>query len=157
MTNGYSEFTPEIVTKWEKALAESPNCEWNENKISEILPLIKKVGNLRIGKNQSLFGLSIISIENYSKNDAKLIDDSLAPLTKADILTTKDADEIAEWYSNTSPSWNSGNGKRWIKEFEVDGIKYRFLTDSYRNFRDLNIQVLKATSVSDTSQKMRGQ
>ena len=140
MTNGYSEFTPEIVTKWEETLKERPDCEWNENKIADILPLIKKVGNLRIGKNQSLFGLSIISIENYSKNEEKLVRESLEPLVNAGLLAKDDVEHVVEWYAQTKPSWDSGYQKNFSKEFTVDGITYELITDNYRNYRDLNLR-----------------
>ena len=72
ITGVYQQFTPDIVQTWENALITSPEAEWNENKIKALLPFVKKVLP-RIGANQSLFGLSIISLEDKLENEAILL------------------------------------------------------------------------------------
>ena len=65
----FQQFTPETVNAWEEAVQENPDAEWNCNRIRSILPFLKKVMP-RIGRNQSLLGLSIISLSD-SKFDYK--------------------------------------------------------------------------------------
>jgi len=140
----YQEFTPEIIAKWEEVYKNKPDAEWSNNKIKDILPFVKKVMP-RIGRNQSLFGLSIISLEGkYEINDEEeIVRYGLEPLVKADILTKDEVEDIVVWYHATKPSWDSNNEERFKKEFEIEGKKYILVTDNYRNCRDLNLQVVR--------------
>ncbi|KPJ56867.1 hypothetical protein AMJ49_03580 [Parcubacteria bacterium DG_74_2] len=141
MKKFYQEFTPKTIRKWEKGAKENPDAEWSCNKINEILPFIKKVMP-RIGRNQSLFGLSIISLLGKPKNEGEIIRYGLEPLLKAGVLTEEEMNKIIEWFQKTKPTWNSGGAGDFTKEFEIEGKKYRLITDSYRNYRDLNLQVV---------------
>lgn len=140
MENYFQQFTPEIVKKWEDAVNADPDNR-DLNEIRKQLPFIKKVMP-RVGRNQSMFGLSIISLEGKVLNENEVVQYGLDPLLAAEIIEPEEARAILEWYSETCPSWNSGYGPNFKKEFEVDGIKYRLATDSYRNCRDLNLQVV---------------
>ena len=100
----------------------------------------------RIGsKGQSLFGLSLICLETKPSKEfeEKIVRYGLDPLLKAAIINEKEADEIVQWFLKTKPSWESNNTSKFEKEFELDGKKYKILTDSYRNYRDLNLLPLK--------------
>ena len=138
----YQEFTPRTVALWEAAVKDDPRAEWCEIGISKVLPFIRKAMP-RIGKNQSMFGLSIISIEGaYSaEEDERIVRYGLEPLVKSGILNEGDVKDIVAWYQSTKPSWDSGSGERYEKKFGIDGQKYRLVTDSYRNCRDLNLQI----------------
>lgn len=139
----YQEFTSDIVKKWEEAVKENPDAELSCNRLADILPFVKRVMP-RIGQNQSLFGLSIISLNGKTKNEEAVVRYGLAPLLKADILTQDEELRIIQWYLQTEPTWDSGgHDGRFEKSFKVDGVQYRLITDSYRNCRDLNLQVLK--------------
>jgi hypothetical protein len=119
----------------------NPNAEWNCNKISEILPFLKKVMP-RIGsKGQSLFGLSFIclDVKPEKEDERKIIEYGLEPLLKAEIITKEEAEEIIQWFLKTKPTWDSNHESDFKKEFEIDGKKYTISTDSIRNYRDLNL------------------
>lgn len=137
----FQQFTSEIVNKWEEVVQKNQNAEWHCNRISHILPFIKKV-NPRLGQKQSMFGLSIISLDFKSKNEREIVQYGLKPLLDAHILTEKEAEQIISWYLQTEPTWDSGGAGQFQKEFEIDKIKYRLITDSHRNYRDLNLQVI---------------
>lgn len=141
MSRIYQQFNPETVAKWEEVAKKTPDAEWCYNKITDILPFVKKVMP-RIGKNQSMFGLSIISLEgSYEvKDEEAIVRYGLEPLLKAGILTKGEVEDIVVWYHSTNPSWHGDNTERFEKQFEIDGAKYRLSTDSYRNCRDLNLQ-----------------
>jgi len=143
MSKFYQEFTPETVQKWEKAMPENPDAEWNYNKIREILPFVKKVMP-RIGQSQSLFGLSIISLASKceAKEEQRIVRYGLEPLLKSGVLAEEDVEEIVQWFLETTPTWDTGGDWQFKKEFEIDGIKYGLITDSHRNHRDLNLQVI---------------
>jgi len=137
----FQQFTPEIVENWERAVQKNPDAEWGYNKMRSLIPFLKRVMP-RIGKNQSLFGLSIISLDGKSQNEKWIVRYGLEPLLKAQILTQEEVGQIVVWYEQTDPTWDSGGARQFQKEFEIDEIKYRLITDSYRNCRDLNLQVL---------------
>jgi hypothetical protein len=151
MSKYYQEFTPEIVAKWEEILKETPDAEWNCNKLSEVLPFIKKVMP-RIGKNQSLFGLSIISLEGQvedRKVEEKIVRYGLEPLKTANILSDDNIKEIVDWYALSDPKWGphdyaTRTRPNFEKKFEIDGKTYRLSTDNYRNFKDLNLLAVKS-------------
>jgi len=146
----YMRFTPEIIAKWESAVKENPNAEYNCNKISEILPFVKKVMP-RLSRNQSLFGLSIISIEGKIRDKEReevIVMYGIEPLQKAGILTGRDVRRVVNWYRGSEPRWDSHDytartKPNFEKEFSIGNRKYRLITDNYRNFRDLNLQVLR--------------
>jgi len=148
MSEYYQEFTPEIVAKWEETLKKRPDAAWNENKISEVLPFIKKIMP-RIGRNQSLFGLSIISLEGRiegRKKEEKIVRYGLEPLKKADVLSDDEVQRIVEWYAFSDPRWGPHDHAartypNFEKEFEINGKRYKLRTDNYRNCRDLNLQI----------------
>jgi len=144
MSSVYQEFTPEGVAKWEEVSKKKPDAEWSYNKIKDILPFVKKVMP-RVGKNQSLFGLSIISLEGgYEiQDEEEIVRYGLEPLVKAGILTKGEVEDIVVWYHATKPSWHSSNVEKFEKEFDIDGKGYRLFTDNYRNCRDLNLQVVR--------------
>jgi len=141
MQTFFQQFTPEVVEKWEKAVQANPDAEWNSNRVRSILPFVKKVMP-RIGRNQSLFGLSIISLDGKAKDERELVQYGLEPLLVGGILTEEEVKQIVGWFLNTQPTWDSGGAGHFQKEFEIDGMKYRLISDSYRNCRDLNLQVL---------------
>ncbi|MBU0547030.1 MAG: hypothetical protein ABH876_01180 [Patescibacteria group bacterium] len=144
MSKFYQECTPKTIQAWEEAVKKNPDAEWHFNKISKILPFLKKVMP-RIGNGQSLFGLSIVCLSVKPKRKAyeeKIVRYGLEPLLKANILTEEEAGKIVQWFLKTKPTWNSGGAGYFTKDFEIDGTKYRLITDSYRGFRDLNIQIL---------------
>lgn len=140
MDRYFQEFTVDIIEKWEEVLEKNPDAEWSHNKIRDILPFVKKVMP-RVGRNQSLFGLSIISLDGRAKDEKIVVRHGLAPLLSAGILTLEEAEKIVDWYSYTKPSWDSMGGD-FIKNFEIDGVRYRLYTDSSRNHRDVNLQTL---------------
>jgi hypothetical protein len=137
----YQQFTEEVVAAWEEALKENPGADLNGQEFSRLLPFIKKVLP-RIGKSQSLFGLSLICLDRKLANETSVVRYGLAPLLSAEILTAEEVEEIVDWYKNTVPAWHSVGGSRFEKEFEVEGQRYRLYTDSYRNCRDLNLQTV---------------
>lgn len=141
MGNFFQQFTSEIVKNWEEAVQKDSDAEWNSNRIRSLLPFLKKVMP-RIGRNQSLFGLSIVSLDGKTPNERDIVQYGLEPLLMACILTREEAERIVNWYLQTQPTWDSGRAGHFQKEFEVEGIRYRLITDSYRNCRDLNLQVL---------------
>jgi len=149
MNDMYREFTPEVVAKWEETVKERPGAEWSYNKISGILPFIKKVMP-RIGKNQSMFGLSIVSLQGVYENkkeEERIVRYGLEPLEKAGVLSEEEIEQIVNWYAGSDPKWGPHDYEAktmlgFKKEFEIDGKKYRLMTDNYRHCRDLNLQVL---------------
>jgi hypothetical protein len=144
MSRFYQECTQRTIQAWEKALKDNPNAEWNCNKIKEILPFLKKVMS-RIGRDQSLLGFSIICLASKPRkkeDEERIVRYGLEPLLKAKILTETEAKRIVQWFLKTKPTWDSGGAGHFTKEFQVDGTKYRLITDSYRDYRDLNLQVL---------------
>lgn len=125
---------------WENAIKENPEAEWGSNKMQKLLPFIRKTLP-RIGKNQSLFGLSIISLESKFEKEDEVVRYGLEPLLKSGILTDSECEEIVLWYSHMEPTWNSGGvAGVFQKSFEVEGVSYKLITDSYRNCRDLNLR-----------------
>jgi len=143
MEKFYQEFTPKTIRTWEKAAKKNPKAEWNCNKIKEILPFLKKVIP-RVGKNQSAFGLSIISLFCKPREEEEIVRYGLEPLLKAEVLTMEEVNKIVDWFLKTKPTWNSSGAGQFTKEFEIEGIKHQLFTDSYRNYRDLNLQVIQS-------------
>ncbi len=148
----YIEFTPESVAEWGEALIKNPYAEWNYNKLSEIFPFVKLVMP-RIAKNQSLFGLSIISFDEIYSEEEGIIKYGLEPLTKKGILEEMEIDKIVNWFKQTTPTWHSNNSQKFEKTFIVGPNKYKLSTDCYRGCRDLNLNVvvnnLAPTNLSD--------
>jgi hypothetical protein len=72
MSKIYTEFTLEDVAVLKKELKENPDAYYEFSKISEILPFIKKTIP-RIGNNQSLFCLSIISLARKYSDEEKVV------------------------------------------------------------------------------------
>jgi hypothetical protein len=142
MAKVYQTFTSEIIAKWEEAVQKNPDAEWSDNKISDILPFIKTV-KPRITSNQSAFGFSILSLDRSYEDEPRVIAYGLEPLVKAEILTNDEANQIGDWYKNTSPSWDSNNLGRFEKNFAVDGHTYKLITDCYRGCRDLNLLLVR--------------
>jgi hypothetical protein len=141
MKRFFQRLTPEIVEYWKKAVQNNPDVEWNSNRIRSLLPFLKKVMP-RIGRNQSLFGLSIISLDGKTQNEREIVQYGLEPLLTTRILTQEEAERVISWYLQTQPTWDSGGVGHFQKEFEVEGVRYKLITNSYRNCRDLNLQVL---------------
>jgi len=139
MKRFFQQFTTKVIKTWEKAVQKNPNAEWNYNRIGNFLPFIRKVMP-RIARNQSLFGLSIISLDGKVQNEREIIQYGLEPLLAANILIKKEVEQIINWYLQTQPTWDSGGAGYFQKEFEIDEVKYKLITDSYRNCRDLNLQ-----------------
>jgi hypothetical protein len=137
----YQEFTPQIVGAWEDAAQKDEGAEWSCNCIKPLVPFLKKVMP-RVGQNQSLFGLSIISLKEKVPNEENVVRYGLEPLLKAKIVSDEDVEKIVAWYKTTNPNWDSNNSKRFEKEFVIDEVNYKLITDSYRNCRDLNLQVI---------------
>ncbi len=137
----YIEFTPESVAEWGEALKENPDVEWNYNKLSGIFPFVKLIMP-RIAKNQSLFGLSIISLDKIYPEEEGIIRYGLEPLVKEGILEEMETNKIVNWFKQTTPTWDSNNNQRFEKIFIVGPNKYKLLTDCYRGCRDLNLRVV---------------
>jgi len=144
MEKFYNQFTPEDVNTWEAELEKNPDTEWNYNRVKDLLPFVKKVMP-RIGQNQSLLGFSIISLNGKVKNEREVIKHGLNPLLTAKIITEEEAEQIISWYLRTQPTWNSGGAGHFQKVFHIEEVGYRLTTDSCRNCRDLNLQVLTKT------------
>lgn len=136
----FQQFTPEIVKSWEDAVRRNPAAEWAGHNIAKLLPFIKKTLP-RFGSTQSMFGLSIISIENKVSDVEKIVRHGLEPLGNAEILNQAEITNIVNWFTSTEPTWDSGNGQQF-KAFSINGQEYHLQTDSYRNFRDLNLVAL---------------
>lgn len=143
MSQFYQEFTLETIKTWEKAMEKNPEAEWHFNKIKDILPFCKKVIP-RIGRGQSLFGLSLIclDVKPRKEKEERIVRYGLEPLLRAGILTTEEANRIVKWFLDTKPTCDSGGADQFEKEFEIEGTKYRLITDSYRSYRDLNLQII---------------
>lgn len=138
----YQQFTKEIVAAWEEALKENPEADFNGLKVNRLMPFIKKVLP-RTGKSQSLFGFSIICLEGKIPDEVAVVRYGLEPLLVAEILSMEEAQKIQAWYAVNNPQWDSGSTSgHFEKEFTVDGQQYRLYTDSYRNHRDLNLQLV---------------
>lgn len=144
MDDFFQQITPQIIEKWEAAVRDDPKAEWNCNRLCDILPFVKAVMP-RVGRNQSLFGLSIISLDGKTQNEKEIVRYGLAPLLAARILTEDEAVQVVDWYLQTSPTWDSGGAGQFTKDFTLGGVSYRLITDAYRDCRDLNLQVLKAS------------
>jgi len=137
----YNQFTSENIGVWEKSAKENPDAKWNFGRIKDLLPFIRKVMP-RIGQNQSLLGLSIISLDGKPKNEREVVQYGLDPLLVAEIITKEEATQIINWYLQTRPTWDSGGIGDFQKVFHIEGIGYKLITDSRRNCLDLNLQVL---------------
>lgn len=139
----YQEFTQEIIKEWENSVTENPEIKYNHQKVSDFLPFIKAV-QPRIGKKQSLFGLSLICLEGDYPNVEEIVAQGLEPLIKAGILAGEEASQIKDWYKKTEPTWdtNYNNPSPFEKTFEIEGKKYKLYTSCDRCFRDLNLQVV---------------
>ncbi|MFA6146125.1 MAG: hypothetical protein WC697_02195 [Patescibacteria group bacterium] len=133
----FQQITPEIVKKWEEVVQKNAKAEWNYNRICDVLPFVKKVMP-RIGQNQSLFGLSIISLDCKPQNMEEIIQYGLEPLLAADILTKEEVKQVVNWY--LQEAHNSGH---FQKKFEIGEVKYGLVTDSHNGYLDFNLQVLK--------------
>ncbi len=140
MSKIYTEFTPEDVAVLEKELKEDPDAMWEEFKISEILPFIKKTMP-RIGNNQSVFDLSIICLPRKYSGEEKVVKYGLEPLTKAGILTNVEVKKVVNWFRKTEPTWDSNDRKGFVKTFKIDEITYELMTDCCRGYRDLNLHI----------------
>lgn len=138
MAKYYQEFTEETVRRWEQVAEANPKAEWNSNSIRDLLPFIKRVMP-RVGRNQSLFGLSIISLEGIVESEREVVDYGLEPLLRAGVLDSTEVLRIASWYERTAPTWHSGDAEHFRKDFTVAGRGYSLATDSVRNYRDLNV------------------
>lgn len=141
MEKFYHQITPEDLNNWEEAAQKNPDVEWSYSRVKDLLPFVKKVMP-RIGQNQSLFGFSIICLNGKFKGEKEVVEYGLEPLLVANIITEEEATRITNWYLQTQPTWDSGEAGRFQKEFEIENIKYRLITDSCRNCRDLNLQIL---------------
>jgi hypothetical protein len=86
-----------------------------------------------------LVRLSIVSLEGYLANEEEIVRYGLQPILAAGILTEGEADQVVDWYLGTKPIQDSGGLPHFRKEFEIDGTKYRLMTDSIRYCRDLNL------------------
>lgn len=136
----FQQFTPEIVSVWEDAIRRDKDAQWAGHSIAKLLPFVKKVLP-RFGNTQSLFGLSIISIQGSVTNIEQIVHHGLEPLVNANILSQAEITQIVNWFVSTEPSWDSGFGQEFTR-FSIDGQNYRLKTDSYRNCRDLNLVAL---------------
>lgn len=141
MAGIYNEFTPKVIKKWEAAVKKNPDAEYNYQKIADFLPFIKAV-KPRIGANQSLLGLSIISLDRKYTDEGSVVSYGLEPLFNAGIIREDERLQILEWFRNTQPTWDSNNYERFEKRFEVGGQKYWLYTDCCRGCRDLNLQAV---------------
>jgi hypothetical protein len=139
MEKFYNQFIPEVIEVWEEAVRQNEGAEWSGQRIAKLLPFIKKVMPF-IGKNQSLFGLSIISLDGKQPNEEEIVRHGLKPLLDAQILSQNDGEKIVSWYARTEPTWHSDGGVT-INCFIIDDVEYALRTDSYRNCRDLNLIV----------------
>jgi hypothetical protein len=95
----------------------------------------------RIGNNQSVFDLSIISLTRKYSDEEKVIKYGLEPLTKAGILTDVEVKKVVDWFKKTEPTWDSNDRKGFAKTFKIKGIKYKLMTDCCRGYRDLNLHI----------------
>jgi hypothetical protein len=138
MSEYYMLFTFEGLKNWEKSAQQNPEATWSENRIADFLPFMRKVMP-RIAVNQSFLGLSIISLEGRLANEEEIVRYGLEPLLAAGILTEGEAKRIVDWYLKTEPTHDPGGRPHFRKEFEIDGTRYRFATDSIRHCRDLNL------------------
>jgi len=138
----YMQFSLEGLRNWERAARQNPNADWHGNRITDFLPFMRKAMP-RIATNQSMLGLSIISVEGKLVNEEEIIRYGLQPILAAGILTEGEAGQIVDWYFRTRPTQNSGGYPHFKKEFEVDGTRYRLMTDSIRHCRDLNLNFVK--------------
>jgi hypothetical protein len=134
----YMQFSLEGLQNWEKAAQQNPDANWRDNRIVDLLPFMRKVMP-RIATTQSLFGLSIVSLEKRLANEEEVVRYGLQPILAAGILTEGEVGQIVDWYLRTRPTQDSGGHPHFKKEFEVDGTRYRLMTDSIRYCRDLNL------------------
>lgn len=141
MEEFYSQFTSEDVKTWEEAVEKNPDVEWSHNRVKDLLPFVRKVMP-RIGLGQSLLGFSIICLNGKCKKEKEVVEYGLEPLLVANIITKEEATRITRWYLQTQPTWDSGGAGHFQKEFQIEGVRYRLITDSRRNCRDLNLQIL---------------
>ncbi|MBS3052459.1 MAG: hypothetical protein J4428_03760 [Candidatus Aenigmarchaeota archaeon] len=134
----YYDFTPELIEKWEAVLKENPDAVWNENRMADILPFIRAVMP-RIGRNQSLLGLSLISIRGQVDDIEGAVRYGLEPLLTYGILKPEEAVEIVEWYRRTVPG-DPSTVRGYSKNFQVGGVGYEMWADCYAGCRDLNLR-----------------
>ena len=136
----YIEFTQEHLAKWEEMVTHEPLVERSGQNVAALLPFMRKVMP-RLGKNQSMFGVSIISINGLLENIVEVVNFGLEPLLRANVITETEAKGIVRWFETTPVTWNSGQGEI-VKEIILGKKRYRLIVDSVRNCRDLNLQVL---------------
>lgn len=141
MERFYGQFTPEILTKWEEAVRKDADATWSGQSIKGLLPFAKRVMPM-VAQTQSLFGFTIICLESKLENEEEVVGYGLQPLIVVNIITQQEADSIIEWYLQTEPQWDAAGGRGFSKELEIEGVKYRLMTDVHRGCRDLMIQVL---------------
>jgi len=136
----FSQATPEVVEKWEKAVKQNPQVEFVRKPIAPFLPFLREVLP-RVSKKQSLFGLSLISLDHSPERIEDIVRYATEPLLAAGILTEDDIREIIAWFKLSDTSWEPDSTKRYgfTKGFEIGGIEYTLTTDSYRGYHDLNV------------------
>ena len=138
----YQQFTQEHIDIWEKAVDERPDAKWNYNNVADLLPFMKIVLP-RIGKNQSLFGLSLISLEGDIEGLKEIVRHGLEPLQTAGVLDDEDVETLVRWFTKSTPRWDSHDRtpqpSNFEKTIEVGGAVYTLRTDNYRRYRDLNL------------------
>jgi len=140
----FSQFDQDVLATWEDAFKEDSEIKWSEHKVKEYLPFVRKALPF-IANNQSLFGLSIICLNDSYDNEEEIIRYATKPLVTAEILTEQEISKIIEVFKHMSLSVSSvfsqGYGS-FKKFFEVEGTKYEIYTDNYRGYKDLNIRYL---------------
>lgn len=134
----FSDFYGPRITIQE--ISEIEKRDNNSEKVTYLLPFLRQVKPF-LAKNQSMFGLSIISLEGEKQNEEVIIRYGLEPLKQDGVLTENDVKRVVNWFSKTEPTWDSGNNQcaPFKKSFEIEGKKYQLRTDCYRGCRDLNL------------------
>jgi len=91
--------------------------------LRELLPFVKSV-KPRISKTQSLFGcLTLICLENKTKDEHVTIDKGLQPLVDSGILKDYEADEFKAWFKTFCPAWVSCLRRSLWQRHIVVGLK----------------------------------
>jgi len=136
----FQQVASDLIAKLEQAVEKNPDVGFADKPLKPFLPFLREVMP-RVARTQSLFGLSLISLDFKPADEESVVKYALEPLLKTGILTEDDQREIVAWFKLSQPRWEPDPSKHYMfsKVVEVGGQKYTIVTDNYRDFRDLNV------------------
>lgn len=141
----YEQIMPETVVRLKTELEQNSYLPFKDKIRTELLiPFFEKVlPRIPINQGSLESKLSLISIKGTIQNEAEVVKYGLEPLLKADILDTEDVELISNWYSNIRCTRHNVHEQRYVKHFCLKNVSYILSVDSYKDNRDLNLEVVK--------------